>query len=314
MKKNILIIQSLLVLPLISSSVLFSMETTQPINEQQKKGIHASLVDELKAKFESKAKATRTSDPIDIVMPSINLVVSEIEVTTLPMPENLKQKTEQPNPLLLQSVMLPTEKKGLGFFKRISYLRSSDREVLEEMITDLKDGAFDVTNGTHFDILNEVIATATKNGDFESIFTIAKICSEKYPNKIRISDETAKPTSEFLSTHYLAELQLAQNKSPENGEAVNTYNLAIKNVNENNHIKNLRTNISTFALLNKETRKPIAAVLTNNQLVEQTNIFSKTMSQSTNELNSIVANLNRIPKILETKTKTVTNILALEQK
>lgn len=364
MKKNILIVQSLALLPLITPSFSLGMEiSTQKTNVKSElkqlmsdedieklqptvKKQHMPVLAQLIEKFETKSDNQSKHDEIN--NKSSNLQLSEIEIINIPLPEcmsttkKVETITEEVANPLLQSVMLPTQEKPLTFFEQMSYRMSSSQTILKNVIQQLKDSTFDVEDARQFKLLNEAVQTATTNNDFASLATIATLCHENYQNTIRISDDViAQGASQFLHTHYTKELSQANAALHTTGQerrqqwnlstlacvktisdAINSYNHQVKTITDNynrsvtqedERIKTLRKEISTFSSLNKETRRDTAELLINNKVKIPTNILATTMDQSTNELNSIVTSLNRIPKILEFESK-ASRSLAIDNK
>jgi hypothetical protein len=363
MKKNILIVQSLVLIPLITPSLTLGMEIShkkitgkselkqimpneeiealQSIVKEQHIPVFAELIKKFEGKTDNESKDT------EVQTTSVNLILSEIETINVAMPECMSTPKnvvtpiqEQPN-ALVQSVMLPTEKKGLSFFKSFSYKTSTANQVLKSVIYELETSTFDTKNLTSFEILEEAITTATNNKDAKSLITIATLCEEKYPKTIRISDNVAEQASQVITAHYMTELNIKNeelnNKAQERrqqwntstlacvktiNDAISTYNQNVQNIADNYNksveqksadTEHLRTQIKTFSLLNREIRGDITGLLINNKIKQPKNILAKTMGQSTSELNSIVTALNRIPKILEFESKP-TNILTIENK
>ena len=362
MKKNILIAQSLVLIPLITPSLTLGMEIShkkitgkselkqimpneeiealQSIVKEQHIPVFAELIKKFEGTTDNESKDT------EVKSAPVNLILSEIETINVLMPEcmstpkNVQTTTEQSN-ALLQSVVLPTEKKGLSFFKSFSYNTSTANQVLKSVIYELETNTFDTNNLTSFEILEEAITTATNNKDAKSLITIATLCEEKYPKTVRISDNVAEQASQVITAHYMTELNVKNeelnNKAQERrqqwntstlacvktiNDAISTYNQNVQNIADNYNksveqksedTEHLRTQIKTFGLLNREIRRDITGLLINNKIKQPKNILAKTMGQSTNELNSIVTALNRIPKILEFEPKAA-NILAIENK
>ena len=118
---------------------------------------------------------------------------------------------------LLQSVLLPTEPKGLGFFGNLSYYT---RDPIAAIIAHLQDKTYDTSNKDHFDWLQKALEKIVINRDLTSLATITALCQqhEEYKNKIRISDTLAQHCSELYTTS----ISLANNKLEEKLAEYNT--------------------------------------------------------------------------------------------
>src|SRR5579862_6357419 len=204
-----------------------------------------------------------------------NLFKSETEIINISLPEcmqnnNNNLEATSINPELLQSVMLPTEDKGLTWLEKIAYYTSTKHQVVQSIIKQLENKTFDASNRTAIDIFTEAVTTATNNSDVQSLATIADLCSKNYPQTIRLFDDVvAQQASGFLTTHYMTELTRAnatmQSKRQEHvkewtvetaacvkamSDLITNYNQKIKNIADNYHnsieqeearIKTLRT-------------------------------------------------------------------------
>lgn len=365
MKKNILFVQSLLLLSLTVSPILggknknskyyqkqrqknqYRKKVTadQPITAeqiQQQKQQHANLLEELfqSAIFNRQRLALNNhqttnyhrietnpyNNSTELISP---LVPCEIETIDLPLPQQYIQNNDVQNTqdALFSSVILPVTEKELSFFEKLNYYTSTANQILQKVMYDLETGAFDVQYKTSFDILEEAIATATKNNDVKALATIASLCQQKYPTTIRISNNIAQPASEALKTHYSNELSLANDMLQKQHEekikqwnretaacmtsiltAINSYQHNIKAIHEsydaslqqeNERIKNLRKDVSTFSTLNREIRPSTAELLQNNQLKNPNNIHSTTMLTSEMRLGSIAKTIENVATINE---------------
>lgn len=148
-------------------------------------------------------------------------------IAQLNLPEPQTSTTEEQPNIMLQSVMFPTEEKGLGLFHLgiMEKLASYRRTNVDNVISFLTKKTFDITNKTFLDLLNIAIQDATTNDDHTSLVTILALCrsTEEYKNKIRVSDDAvAKTAFEFLtseanSAKYDLGIQLA-NKNIEDGD------------------------------------------------------------------------------------------------
>lgn len=270
---------------------------------------------------------------------SSNLVKSEVEIINIELPKNFVQID------LSQSVILPTTEKELSFWEKVSYNTSTANQILQKIILSLENGTFDTQYKNSFDLLEEAIATATKNKDITSLAKIAYLCQEKYPTSIRISEEVAQPASELLNNHYSQELNFSNTKLQSKREeqikqwnmetaacmtsmlnAIDRYQQNIANIHitynnsldqETKRITNLRRDVSTFSCLNRDIRPATAELLTNNQLKNPSNIHSNTMAVSEKQVNSIAKTVQNIattkelqssPKYIEELTqKCLTN-------
>jgi hypothetical protein len=278
-----------------------------------------------------------------------NLLKSETEIINISLPECMQNNNNNNNleatsinPELLQSVMLPTEDKGLTWLEKIAYYTSTKHQVVQSIIKQLENRTFDASNRTAIDIFTEAVTTATNNSDVQSLATIADLCSKNYPQTIRLFDDVvAQQASGFLTTHYMTELTRAnatmQGKRQEHikewtvetaacvkamSDLITNYNQKVKNIADNYHnsieqeearIKTLRTQVSTFSLLNKQTRENSATVLTSNKLDRPTNKFAKTMMESESRLNYLAKVAQDMPQILTFEVKTKC-LAALDEK
>src|SRR5579863_3016183 len=134
-----------------------------------------------------------------------NLLKSETEIINISLPECMKNNNNLEatsiNPELLQSVMLPTEDKGLTWLEKIAYYTSTKHQVVQSIIKQLENKTFDASNRTAIDIFTEAVTTATNNSDVQSLATIADLCSKNYPQTIRLFDDVvAQQASGFLTT------------------------------------------------------------------------------------------------------------------
>ncbi len=257
-----------------------------------------------------------------------NLVKSEVEVINLSLPErvtNNNTNDNQENPLMA-SVILPTQEKTLTWTEKLRYHTSTSYQILQQIIDDLETGAFDVRYKNSFDLLEQAIATATKNHDVLSLAKIAALCQQKYAIWIRISDEVAQPASELLRSHYSKELILANDTLEQKlKDRTKEWNLATvacmssiintiatyqdnmkkmqENYNasleyENTRITDLRRDVSTFSCLNKTIRPATAELLTNNQLkTPKYDVHSNIISAAEKKLNGIKESVELIQSI-----------------
>jgi hypothetical protein len=257
-----------------------------------------------------------------------NLVESEVETINLPAPEHRTHNNtnnDQINPLLT-SVILPTAEKELSWSEKFNYYTSTSNQILQQILSDLETGAFDVRYKTSFDLLEEAITTATKNNDVQALAKIAALCQQKYEIWIRISDKVAQPASELLRSHYSKELALANNTLEQKLEkrtkewnletvacmtsiisTIATYQENMKKMHENyntsleqenKRITDLRRDVSTFSCLNKTIRPATADLLTNNQLKTPKNdVHSCIMSVSEKKLNDVMESVKLISSI-----------------
>jgi hypothetical protein len=250
--------------------------------------------------------------------PSNNIVPSEPTTT----------EATSTNSNLLQSVMMPTEDKGFSTrWEQLAYTFSTQNQVLQRVIKQLEDKTFDANNVTAIKIFTDAVTTATNNSDIESLATIADLCSKNYPQTIRIFDDVvAQKASGLFNTHYMTELtranetMLSKRQEHINEWKIETaacvkamidctarYNEKVKDIadryqksieQEESHIKTLRTQVSTFSHLNRQTRDNTIAILTHNKLDRPTNKFAKTMLESESRLNSLAKVAQEMPQIL----------------
>lgn len=378
MKKNILLVQSLFVLSFIATSPLLGGKSKnksqrkreqrqrqaqnqkkftytiqeQPVTEEkvqeqieQNKNNYQSALQELQNSQlflrQSQICNGLHEEPTIIIenplynpqtQPEVSLVKSEVEVIDLPLPANFPQND------LSQSVVLPTEERELSFFEKLSYHTSTANQILNKVICELEAGSFDTKHKNSFDLLEEAIATATKNNDVEALATIAALCKEKYPTTIRISEKVAQPASNLLQEHYSEELNAAHNKLQNQHEqrmqqwntatltcmtsiinAINAYKQNVEGIHqnynaaleqENQHITGARRDVSTFSCLNREIRPGTAKLLTENQLKTPHNIHAYTMDASEQALNHIAKKIETIAttKELQNNPKYIENL------
>jgi hypothetical protein len=247
MKKNILFVQSLLILSLAATSPLMGgrknkkqrqaqrkaqqrrqlaapVELTEEqltaAKEEHYKRIDKVLQELMESEFYIKQNtvtpyheiATNSLDAAVILdSETPKLVTSEIEIVNVSMPTCMAAKKEELNPeWSLQSVIIPTEKKELSWRETIRYWTRTKNQALQDIIYDLDTGAFDIKYGTSFDDLNTAIQTAISNNDEKSLMLIAALCQKKYPTSVRISGTVAQPAFELLKTHYTKELTLSK--------------------------------------------------------------------------------------------------------
>ena len=382
MKKNILVVQTLLVLPLIHSSNLSSMQQ-QPKTPLQKK----QMREEKKKTYREKAIQQETQKPTDISDAKNNLI-AELEASFVTRNKNTDTEQSQSNKLtyaevatkpaktlptatnnqheninfnefpffsemtqeaaaatteslpndLLQSAIIPQEKKGFGILGSISYYI---RDSIKNLISYLQNNSFDTSNASHFALLHEAIKKAIANNDFDSLATITALCqsTEEYQSKIRISDDIAEPTFNFCSTRYSEHVVHANKKLETNYQnnilqynartaalsealqnAINSYNQDIKNITneydtlveqETNHLSNLQKQISIIAALNKQNRKDAPRLLAAHTINAPKNQFPKELTQK--KLNSVLLITDHMPQIKVPESDLSSN-LALNNK
>ncbi len=400
MKKNTLIVQSLLLLPLLTAAPLLGMEYKEkPISPRKSKSqkrqakqnqnntikkepisyenLNRQLMSELtsstifqsqRAQNSSDSTPTNEYHPIvtetvktvvdyssfpfitelieelnadPYVAPTNTLIQSEHESINVTLPECMQSIIVNQN--LLQSVMLPTEEKGLTFLEKVSYYTSTKSQVVQSIIKQLENKTFDASNLTSFNIFTEAITTAANNNDVNSLATIADLCSKNYPQTIRIFDDVvAQQASGFLTTHYMTELTRANETMKSRRQEhlkewtvetaacvtamtdiITKYNQSVKNISDNYHssieqeetrIKTLRTQVSTFGLLNKPIRNNIDTLLAHNKLELPTNKFDYTMQASESKLNSLAKIAKDMPQIITFDPSKLAKCLELDQK
>ncbi len=226
MKKNSSLTYSLLLLPLIASSSLLSMEHNDEASWDGFPFFSEESAEEVAQEptIEFQPAATEyhpiTTNPVDYnAFPFLNELAAELSVDSQIDTEKqtnvspqadvsaVAQTTteEQPN-ALSQSAMLPTKEKGLGFFGTISYYC---KDVITNIISYLSTKTFDTDNKTHFALLNEAVQKAAANNDFDTLVTIAALCqsTDNYQANIRISDEVAQPALDLFTTKYAQEVK-----------------------------------------------------------------------------------------------------------
>jgi len=348
MKKNILIVQSLLVLPLITSSVALSMETAQSKQTMSSQEIenlqpeirekHSSVFAELRNRFESKpmyiqsiprweyasCKPIAIEMPTEIVMPIIYLTSPEIKTLSIPLPETTIVPTNTPEMSneLLQSVMLPTETKELTFFEKLAYHASTANQLLNRMIYYLESDQFDVTNLKHFEWLYEAIETATAYNDHKSLTTIATLCHDKYATTIRIPERIAQPAAEVLKTYYSTELSFAnQALQIKRQEQMKQWNIntaaCVKAINDivngyNQSVKEITNNFDTSVTQEteriKNLRREISTFSSLNREIRKNTAELLTSNQINAPKNIFARTMGESQKRLDSMAKTVNEV------
>lgn len=325
MKKNILVVQSITLFPLILSSSLSGMDI---------KDLHGS--DLFKKQQELHKNAYNENAPIETnpieTSERATIELIENETITLPLPET-KMISANQNAVsididpLSQSIMLPAEEKSLSWSGYLGYKLSTSYQHLQKMIGYLKNDQFDTTDLTHIKWLNEAITTATANKEIDLLLTIGDLCENKYANKIRISEEVAQPAAELIKTYYTAEVSRTNAQLyEERKHQIQKWNIAtaactkaihdqVIAYNENmnkisnaytasekqqiEHINDLQRKLTTFSILNKDIRPDTITTLEKNQLKTPKHIFAATMTETEKRLNSFKKIVDDIPTIKE---------------
>lgn len=225
-------------------------------------------------------------------------------------------KTNEIPDFLLQSVILPTEEKGLGWSETLDcYVMG----VVSNIISQLTNKSFDTKNASHFKLLNEAILQAVEEKDFDSLATITALCqsTEEYKKTIRIPDFIAKPAFEFCSSTYTQEIT-DSNKTINNNyqnalfqynqrtiafskfisETVEKYNQDIQNIatrydssvqKETLCIGDMQKNICTLGALNASIRENTKKIIVKDSITTPLNGLPGTLEQSQQQLNRILA-------------------------
>ncbi|HLW73266.1 MAG TPA: hypothetical protein VKR54_04425 [Candidatus Babeliales bacterium] len=365
MKKNILIVQALLLLPLMISSLLLGMEKTPSRRNRQKKNNNKLMI-YLKEQTETQEQTPQATlqeqtalqnqqNPITKYHTIPTEATDSDESYSSPftdsqelVPHNVQQqiinKSTEEEPtiapdVLLQSVILPTETKGLNFFDTIFYYTGNPTT---NIISLLKNKTFKTDNNSYFEWLNEAIKTAVKNNDFDALATIATLCqAEEYKKTIRIPDEVAQPAVALCSTKYITELSLV-NKAIENNrqnniaqyniktlaftkalnDMINTHKQDLQNIADDHNksiiketarIANMQEQINNFAHLNKSIRETTTNLLTTNAIEIPKDKFNKKFNASTERLNNLTTIGTSMPQI-KIPQNVLVNSLAIDNK
>lgn len=248
MKKNILIIPSLLILPLITPSHIVGMERTIPnptfsIEELQQVALaRKNRLNKVEEVLEAWGKqgATNTNNsnnntnfPLVITETTIlkplakQKFTPEISSVTIdyipfqeiitPVPQNSPATTRHTaNPSLFESCILPTEQKDLDVWDMVDYQTSSPDEVVEIIIELLDTNTFDPSR--HFTILENAIQIALSNYDMASFETIIELYHTKFP-QAGVSDNLAAYALDSYSPHYATTIDF-RNKELQDGNGL----------------------------------------------------------------------------------------------
>jgi hypothetical protein len=356
MKKNISLTYSLLLLPLIASLSLLSMEHNDEascdgfafFSEESAEEVAQELTIEFQlAVTEYHPIAT---NPVDYsAFPFLEELAAELSIDSQIATEEQTNVTtqadviivaqttteEQPN-ALSQSVMLPTEEKGLGIRGTISYYCKG---VIKNIISYLSTKTFDTDNKTHFGLLNEAVQKAAANNDFDTLATIAALCqsTDDYQAQIRISDEVAKPALNLFTTKYAQEVNSSNDTIRNNHQAcllkynsrtdafaqklaelISAYNEDIKIIasnydvstqQEDVHITTMQQEISTFGKINASIRPATVQLLSAHTIEIPKNRITKKIGESEQQLEFLSKIGSKLPKI---KDRTLTQNLQLD--
>lgn len=353
MNKNMLIVQSLLLLPLITPSLSLGMK-----KKHHKKSYKDITTKNISPNLRPSLKTTPNDNPNDNLadnnpykelINSVNfpsLVKANKQITN--SPENSQENLETPNEFfisaeaslnhdispeniqptntidtLTQTIVVNKEEKGFGIFGSLSYYLGDS---IKNIISYLQTQTFDITNGSHFNLLNEAIKKSIENKDFDSLVLIATLCqsTDEYKNNIRISNEIAATAFEFCDTKYKDTINNANNNLQTNyqnsvvqynnktiafaqtiNELVKTYQQDIHDISkeystlvekEDLHVVNMNNQLTTVSALNSVVREKIknisnGAFLTfpNNEIID-----NKNKSQELFELLNKTSNLPKI--------------------
>lgn len=245
---------------------------------------------------------------------------------------------------ILASVMLPTEKKGLGIGGNLMYYLSPNS--LVSLVNYLIKETFDADNADYFDWLNEAIikgVSAPNNRTYGILMTIASLCQqkEKYKKSIRISDDAAQKSFDFYDTHYttvINDLNKALEEKQRDTilqynqrtiafakfitEAVNSYHNDIQKIADNyttemnkatEKITLTQKDLITFSALNKSIRNKTTDLINRPGLVILENECENQIKNEKRYLEKMLKTTNKLTTITEPEHK-LHNSLALTNK
>jgi len=300
MKKNILVVQ-LLLLPLVTSSLMLSMENSNKGQNRQQRRYQA--VQQKKA------------------LKKLQMIEQQKKEAAQKKPTKQAKINETPD-FLLQSVILPTEEQGLGWAGTFNYYVN---DPISNIISYLTTQSFNTFNGSHFKLLNEAIAQAVQEEDFDSLAIITALCrsTEEYKNKIRIPDTIAQPAFEFCSKTYTQEIADSNETMSNNyqnslsryntrtiafskalSKMIESYNEDIRQIanlyhssvqEETTCVTTMQKKMCALSALNASIRNNTKTLITEHTITAQTNNLPETLEQSQQKLNNILAISDAMP-------------------
>ncbi len=413
MKKNILVIQSLLLLPLITPSLSSSMEKPSVMQkqqmkrltprqrknkkqnqqhqtqgklaynqvaqkalggeekknylqakEQQAKQAGSNLIKELEASFSdarkqkmslmSTTKTTISPNLPSITTQSTNIITykaktdnasedidydiigdDSVELSSELLLVEYKADSTNGNieSSLLPSVILPTEKKGIGLLGSISYYT---RDAIANILSHLVKDTFEVNNASYFELLNEAVQIAVERNAFNSLTTIAALCQgkEQYRDQVRISDDAAQKSFNLFETCYTQENKKLEEEQKNSilqynqrtiafakflSEAIDNYNQDIINIashystQKQETIKDIelrKNQIKQFSALNASIREKTAQLIQKPNFINLENKCAEKIIETQVSLDLLLKLTSDLPIITEVDHKLNTGILS----
>jgi len=219
-------------------------ETPLTFNEQTA-DVKEKVLEELKASFLIKTTVEHNNNeyhpihtnPVDLtIVPEAAQIIGDSyslepyinynEFPFLPLEQPGTETVKSIAPELMPSVILPTNKQGLGFIGNIQYYTNP----ITTIIAHLEKKTFDITNASYFGLLEKAIENAIADNDLYSLATITALCQkEEYKNNIRISDALTEKTLKLYTTS----ISLANNKLEEKLAEYNTKTAAFEKLLQN---------------------------------------------------------------------------------
>ena len=195
MKKNILLVQSLLILPLVSSSIIISMNTETPVTktpltnsrETPKERGQKRASKKLK-KNDEKALRNRMNQ----VLVSLDAHFKK-ETPVIPTNQSISKQNE-----LEASVYQPVQptKKGLSWTE----WGQSKLNLIEFILNTIKEKNFDPANADHMRALHDAAKELAQNKDTAGLQNLLQACRTNYPN-IQFGELTALKIRNQLNDH-----------------------------------------------------------------------------------------------------------------
>lgn len=241
MKKNILITYSLLVLPLITSSALLSMEWGTNIDfgsdQEQIPNSQNHFLNELRESriFKDKAKLNTStvkddSESLDMDIPPL----FEFETIKLPLPDCMAAKPnitkEQPSTLSNQTIIVEKVKREPTFGEKLTYYTSTHHQLKNNILSLIEKGEFKVGDEVHETWLAVAIKNAINKENIDFLIDFAALChkNENYRNSLRISEELSQQAFEKLQPYYTTQLSIAEEAlQKKQQEKVNQWNTIV---------------------------------------------------------------------------------------
>lgn len=233
MKKNILLVPSLLTLSFAVTTPLLGMENNQEQlvdTEQKKQEVTEQKTEKATVHFQNlfleklqtsplfqnqvnrhnqKQETSHASEVIknnvEIQTPQY-LIQSETEVINVPTPEYMNNNNNNQIDLS-QSFIMPTATRELVWAEWFSYHTSTAYQQLEDIITKLENNTFDTKHTNDFTQLETAIATASTKKDITSLNRIITACDNSQ-QRIKISQESAQQAATLLGLHYSTEVTM----------------------------------------------------------------------------------------------------------